>query len=224
MRSLVLVSVFVFALFLRLSTAKAEEATAASVLSTSSESTARSKPSGLSLTPMIGTAQYSGDWHDHIRNHINFGVALEMPFDQHFAGELELGYSKSTITYSNYAHDFKQYTAGANAKAYLTRQSVVRPYVGLGILSVTYADMTHGPRFTRLGSYNHTVWSGQLLAGAEASLSEKISVGVRGSWIVPVINRAEVQNSGLAAFNYYDEAAAINTSFMKLVAHVTFAL
>jgi hypothetical protein len=168
---------------------------------------------------MVGGADYFGRWGSHIGNAYVFGLALDVPITSRLSLEVEGSRAEYNITYSNFIHDFNQSTVGGNAKLYLLRDQLVQPFVGAGIMGVYYENMSHGPAYP-YSSYNHWLGAGQLLAGADVSLTEDLALGLRTSWIIPMFNRPTTADNGRFSFPYYEEAAAINTSFYRIMGSV----
>lgn len=180
----------------------------------------------VSLIPMVGGSMYATRWNDHIGNSYTFGLAVDVPVSPLVSAEIEGGYARYNISYSYnpayvYNHDFDQFLLGVNTKIYLIR-GVFRPYIGGGLTGVYYDNMTHGPYYP--GRYSQWIGMGQLLTGADISLSDDIAIGARGAWLIPMFNRPVTSDNGVYSQPYYEEAGAINTSFYKLMATLKVAL
>ena len=170
----------------------------------------------LAIIPMAGGSGYQGNWNNHIGNAYSLGLALELTVSQVLALEGEVGYGRYNISYSYFSHDFNQYNYGGNAKFYLTR-GLIQPWIGLGVMGVSYQNMSRGP-YSNQGRYDETIGAGQLLAGADIALGSSVALGLRGAYIVPLFNRPNTFNNGAYAYPYYEEAAAINSAYYKLMA------
>jgi hypothetical protein len=184
----------------------------------------------VAIIPMIGTSAFSGRWSINTSNDYNFGLGLEFPVTRLFSIEGEGSYGSYQLAYTNtvapgpgFRHHFDQYLMGANAKLYFW-QAMLRPYVGAGLDAIYYANMNRGPYdpnpFSRLQSYNQMIGAGQLLAGLDCAFSQSISIGVRGSWLVPFINTPPTGDTvgvaGPGAAPGYEEANLINASFYRV--------
>jgi hypothetical protein len=191
----------------------------------------------VAIIPMLGTSAFSGRWSINTSNDYNFGLAVEAPISRLFSIEAEGAYGSYQLAYTNtvspnaaFAHRFDQYLLGANGKLYFW-QAMFRPYVGAGLDAVYYSGMNHGPYdpnpLTRMASYNQLIGAGQLLAGMDVALAQSISVGVRGSWLVPFINTPTtgdtVGAAGPGAAPGYEEANLINASFYRVQGTVRIA-
>lgn len=177
---------------------------------------------GLSLIPMAGGTSYAGSWNNHIRNSYTFGAALELSIIPLLSIEAEVGQGRYYINYSNYGHNFTQYTYGGTAKFYLTR-GLVQTYAGAGILGLTYQNMTHGMYSN--STYDTSLGAGQALVGADIALSNQVSLGVRGSYIQPLFNRpATVNNSPYMNPQYSEESSAMNSAMYRLMGAVKISL
>jgi len=172
----------------------------------------------IAITPMIGSLMYVGPWNNHIGNSYLLGLGLEVPLTRIFSLELEGSYADNNITYFNYIHDFQQYSLGGHAKFYLFR-GPIRPFLGMGLMGLYYEDMSLGVtapnRF-----YNQWVGAGDLLAGAEVEITDNIAVGGRAAWIVPIFNRPLTSDNGYMSMPGFEESAAINTTFVRLMGTV----
>jgi len=177
---------------------------------------------GVTLTPMIGGSGYVGEWGNHIQNSYQFGLAVDMPLGI-VSVEAEGGHGRYGIAYSHFKHYFNQYNVGANLKAVIVRSGIVHPYVGAGLMGLYYANMNRGPQYSYL-SYNHWLGSGQVLFGAEVEVASDIAVGIRGSYVVPLINRPHTADNGVYSLPYFEEAAAINTSTYRIMGTVSILL
>lgn len=176
---------------------------------------------GISLIPMAGGTMYQGSWNSHIRNNYTFGVALELSIIPALALEVEAAQGRYYISYSNYGHNFTQYTYGGSAKFYLTK-GLVQTYLGAGVLGITYQNMTYG--INSLSTYDRSIGAGQALAGAEIALSHQVSIGVRASYIAPLFNRVSVMSNGGYAVPSYEEYSAMDTAMYRLMGAVKITL
>lgn len=175
----------------------------------------------ISISPMVGATMYQGAWRNHIENSYTLGVAMEVSLIPALALEAEFAQGRYYISYSNYGHNFTQYTYGGNAKVYLTR-GTVQTYVGGGILGITYQNMTYG--MNSFTTYDRTVGAGQAIAGVDLPLSEKVAIGIRGSYIVPLFNRVPVESNGYMASQGFEDAAAMDTAMCRLMGALKISL
>jgi hypothetical protein len=202
----------------------AEDAAAASVLGTRQQRYENGGPH-YALTPMLGSSLYYGQWSNFVSNTLSFGMLLEIPIDRTFAFEAEGGYGRYRITYSGQAHHFDQYNLGGNLKAYLA-QGPVRPYVGGGLMALGYTDMlgidpnTMAPFITR---YNKWVGAGQIVGGLDIAVTDSVSIGGRGAWIIALFNRPYTMDNGYVSNPAFGDAAAINTAYFKILGTVRVA-
>ena len=178
------------------------------------------------LTPMVGGSLYSNYWNSvNVTNSFSLGLGLEIPVSYLTSVEAEGDYSRNWISYytyatgSNVSHHFGQASLGGNLKFYLTKQ-VFRPYVGAGLMALNYHHM-----YSSAYNYYYDQWvgAGQLIAGADIAVSDKITIGARGAWIVPMFNRADAGYGNLTQGGY-EEASVINNSFYKILGTISFAL
>jgi len=176
-----------------------------------------------SITPMIGGVIYGGGWKDYVNNTVSLGVAIDIPVSYLLSFELEGGYARFTRSFLwGQGRGFDVWDGGGSLKVYFTR-GVVRPYVGAGMLANYYDGMMFPGTYGRLAS-SQLIGSGQLLGGAEISLSEGISIGARAAWIVPMINRPYTFDNAFTPAPGTADASMINTSFYKLMGTVSIAL
>lgn len=173
------------------------------------------------LIPMLGGSRFAGRWGDHISNRYNLGLILEIPVVPALAFEVEGGFGRYNIAYSYYGHDFNQYQLGANIKIYIIR-SFIQPYIGGGVAALYFENMTRGPR--GLSPYHEWVGNGQLFAGADVNLSERLAIGVRGSWLTPLIHRPITADNGFNSYPYFEEAAAMNTNQFRFMGSLRVSL
>lgn len=185
---------------------------AASVLGT-----AQSSPSSLSasIIPTIGGTAYTGDWYDHVRNSYTFGLILDVPASDRLSIEVEGTYGQSHATYSNYGHDFNQYSIGGNGKYFLSR-NVLQPYIGAGMTALFYENMSFGPTFPN-ARYSQWMGAAQAIAGLDVEVSRNTAVGVRGQWVVPIVNRPGVIDNGTFAYPRYEDASLMNNTFFRFM-------
>lgn len=178
------------------------------------------KPSttaGLSLIPMVGTTAYQGNWNNHITNSYSLGIALELSLIPLLSLEIEAGHGRYYISYSSYGHHFNQYTYGGTAKFYINR-GIVQTYIGGGVLGISYQNMTRG--MSSFSTYDYTVGAGQIIGGADIALSNNVSIGIRGGYIVPLFNRPRVISTTTYAYPEFEEAAAMDTAMYRLMGAV----
>lgn len=175
----------------------------------------------VSIIPLLGATAFNGNWYDHVKNSYTMGLALDLPATNNFSVEAEGYYAKSSVQYGYFSHDFNQYSMGLNGKYYLSR-STFQPYLGAGMSAIDYENMSYGP--TAPGrSYSRWIGAAQGIAGMDVTLSQQVAVGIRGAYIVPVINRPSVANDGRYALPHYEEASLINNTHMKLMGTARFA-
>jgi hypothetical protein len=174
------------------------------------------------LTPMFGYSSYVGRWRYHTTNPATVGLILEAPVSRNFSLEVEGSYAKHGITYSSYSHNFDLYGIGAGGKLYLMK-GVLSPYIGAGLMGLYYDGMSRGPSLP-FQYYDHWLGSGQLTAGGDIALSREIAIGVRGAYVRPLFNQPATYTNGLYSSPGYEEAAAINTAFWRLMGAVRIAL
>lgn len=179
--------------------------------------TKSSNIAGLSLIPMVGTTAYQGNWNKHITNSYSLGMALELSLIPLLSLEIEAGHGRYYISYSSYGHHFNQYTYGGTAKFYVTR-GIVQTYIGGGVLGISYQNMTRG--MSSFSTYDYTVGAGQIIGGADIALSNNVSIGIRGGYIVPVFNRPRVISTTVYAYPEFEEAAAMDTAMYRLMGAV----
>jgi opacity protein-like surface antigen len=185
----------------------------------------RSEPTAthVALIPMVGGSDYKGAWGDHITHSYSLGLALEVPSSSNLAFEIEGAYNRFNTQYLQlssfarpYSHDFNQYTIGGNAKLYIVR-SQINPYIGAGAAALIYENMDHGNPFTK---YNQTIGAGQLMAGADVNVSEQVAVGLRGTYLVPVLNRPDTASQGRNAMAGFEDASLMNESQYRVLGTV----
>jgi hypothetical protein len=175
----------------------------------------------ISITPMAGGTAYAGAWNSHIHNSYTLGVAMELSIISSLAIEAEVATGRYYIAYSNYGHNFTQYTYGGTAKVYLTR-GVVQTYLGAGVLGLTYENMTYGPNSS--STYDQYIGAGQAIAGAELAVTSNLSIGIRGSYIAPLFNRPQAISNGANAAHGYEEASAMDTAMYRCLGTVKISL
>lgn len=174
------------------------------------------------LIPMAGASGWLGNWNRHITNPYSVGLVLEAPITRNFSLEVEGSYARYGISYSLYAHNFDLYGIGGNGKIYLTR-GVFNPYVGGGIMGLYFDGMSRGPSLP-YQSYNHWLGSGQLMAGGDIALSRDVSIGMRGAYVRPLFNQPATYHNGFSPNPGYEETAAINSAFFRVMGAVRVAL
>lgn len=188
---------------------------AASVLGTSQR---EESSHSASITPLVGGTAYNGRWYEHVKNSYTFGLLLELPASERFSIEAEGMYARSNVSYAYYGHDFDQYSIGGNGKLYLSR-SIIQPYVGVGATALLYDNMTFGPKHPQ-GKYSRWIGAAQAIAGLDLEVAKRTAVGIRGQWVVPVLNRPGVADNGVYAYPYYEEASLMNTTFFRVMGSV----
>lgn len=177
------------------------------------------------ITPMVGLANYYGAWGEHVSNTYSLGLGLEVAMNSLISFEVEGGYSKYNVGYSYYRpysnqyhfykHDFNQYNIGANTKLYISR-SFIQPWIGVGAMGLYYENMT---RDAANPYYSTNQWVGaiQPLAGVDVEVVKGFAVGMRGSYIIPLINKPQTADNGVVSAPYFEEASLMNTSFYKVM-------
>jgi opacity protein-like surface antigen len=167
---------------------------------------------GLSATisPTVGMSGIAGSHQDEMTNKLTAGFALDVPITQKFSAELEGLYSINQIQ----RHDVEALSFGANGKYYFSRK-FFSPYVGAGIAALCYQNLSMGA-VNPTGRYNEWIGAGQLLAGVDFNISSKVSIGVRGSGVMPLFSRPDVPSSV--------EAAVVDSFLYRAMGSVRFAL
>lgn len=188
-----------------------------------------SKGTRATLAPQIGTTGMFGRYKDNVSTSISVGAALDIPVSKKVSAEIEGTYTRNEMKYAMpsrgnqiHQHPFDSFSIGANGKYYFVRK-VFSPYVGLGVAGICYQNLSRGA-LNPAGYYNEWIGTGQLMAGMDINLSQKVSIGVRGSGFVPLFSRPEVRESGGASLPGYEEAAAIDSLFYRALGTVRFAL
>lgn len=192
------------------------ETTSATTLQ-AAEASESDSSQALTITPMVGTLGYVGRWGRHVDNRYAFGLALEQPLGERFGVELEGDYSRSYISYSSFGHYFNRYGLAGNGKLYLMR-GTFNPYVGAGLQANLYQNMSQGPTFP--ANYDHWLGSGQVMAGGDVKVSNGVMIGVRGAYSHPLINKPLTVHNQVQSFPRYEESAAINTGFYRVLGAV----
>lgn len=172
-----------------------------------------------SLTPMIGGTGYATRWNEHIGNSYTFGLALDVPLNGYLSAEIEGSYGRFDISYLSLIHNFNQYTMGGSLKVSPLAHKIFHPYAGAGMLAVDYDNML-GFHDGIYGPYNQWIGSLQGFLGCDASVTQELALGIRGSYVIPVINRPTTLDNGYSSAPGYEEAAAINTSFYRVMGTV----
>lgn len=192
----------------------------------------KSKPS-MRIIPMGGAGDYVGAWGINTKNNYSFGIATEFLTDSPVAIELEGGYANYSLAYTSLAepstgylgarlmsHNFDQFNLGANAKFYMS-QGTIRPYFGAGLHGVYYAGMQQRLPGDFIRQYDEIVGSGQLLVGADVTIAKQTSLGLRGSWMIPVLDKPVTRDSGDHAAPGFEEAGLIGASYYKILGTVS---
>jgi outer membrane protein W len=204
------------------------------VLLETSQIKAASAPGATTLSPLLGGAQFQGPWSVNVRNQYTFGLALDIPVTKYFSFEIEGGYGNYRIAYTPnpnllVAYSFNQFLLGGNAKVHLTSsQSLVRPFVGAGLSALYYEGMSRMMPDGSRAAHEHLLGAANLMVGVDVKLSESVSVGARGTYLMPLINRPFTANavgaSGLQAAAGYEETGFMNASMFRLLGSVSIAL
>ncbi len=212
----------------------AEVASAGSVLLETSQIKAPSAAGSTTLTPLLGGSQFQGPWSVNVRNQYTFGLALDIPVTKYLSFEIEGGYGNYRIAYTPnpnllVAYSFNQFLLGGNAKVHLTSsQSLVRPYVGAGLSALYYEGMSRMMPDGSRAPYEHVLGAANLMVGLDVKVSESVSVGARGAYLMPLINRPFTANamgaSGLQAAPGFEETGFLNASMFRLLGSVSIAL
>jgi len=185
-------------------------AAAPAVLSTVASEALSSRP--LSITPVAGVTAFQGAWYNHIANRGTVGLILDIPIFSILSLEAEAQYGRFNLSYSNYGHNFNQYTGGANAKVTLGN-GLFQPYLGAGMMAVYYEGMTNTGYSSNIA--NQVIGAGQVVAGLDLNLLGGVSVGARGELLHPLSNLPQV-NGGLGS----QDAAAMNSNFYRILGTV----
>lgn len=175
-------------------------------------------PSRTAITPMVGVSDYYGNWGSHIDNDYTLGLGLEVALNPFLGIEIEGGYGRYNIAYQSYRHNFNLYQVGGNGKFYFSR-SVLQPWIGFGVTGLYYENMSRGPSFP-YSSYNQWVGAIQPMAGVDVEIVKGLAIGARGAYVIPTFNKPTTYDNGYTAYPYYEESAAMNTSFYKIMADV----
>lgn len=166
----------------------------------------------MSITPVAGVTAFQGAWYNHIANRGTVGLILDIPIVSILSLEAEAQYGKFNISYSNYGHNFNQYTGGANAKLTLG-SGLFQPYLGAGMMALYYEGMS-GNGYSYNG--NRVIGAAQAIAGLDLNLLGGIAVGARGELLSPVTNLAQVNGGAAGA----QDAAAMNSNFYRILGTV----
>lgn len=209
-------------------------ASASGVLLETSEVKAPSAVGSTTLTPLMGGSQFQGPWSVNVRNQYTFGLALDIPVTKYFSFEIEGGYGNYRIAYTPnpnllVAYSFNQFLLGGNAKVHLTSsQSTIRPFVGAGLSALYYEGMSRMMPNGARAPYEHVLGAANLMVGLDVKLSDSVSVGARGAYLMPLINRPFTANSvgasGLQAAPGFEETGFLNASMFRLLGSVSIAL
>ncbi len=176
----------------------------------------------LALIPMMGVSGWTGRWNQHVTNSLAYGLILEAPISRNFSLEIEGSYAQYNISYSSFGHNFDLYGLGGNGKIYLAR-GTFSPFIGAGLMGLYFDNMSRGPSYPYQG-YNHWLGSLQLMAGGDIALSRDISLGLRGAYVRPLFNQPATFTSGYYTNAGFEESAAINSAFFRLMGAVRIAL
>ncbi len=213
--------------------ATASESNADAYIQTSVAAVEPSTAKSVGITPMFGGAIFGGDWKENTRNQYGLGLALELPVSTYFAFEVEGGYNNYKISYLQgsgetasvvYNRDFHIVLLGANGKIYLTKTRL-RPYIGAGVMGMLYHNM-YGVTPSGIGTYSAFVASANLLFGADMSITETVSIGARGSYLIPALNRpfsasATSASGEVTAAPGLEEASLMQSKLWRIMGTVT---
>lgn len=189
----------------------------------------------LSLTPLVGGSVWQGAWSGHVYNQIpSLGLDLNIPVSRLFSAEIEGGYGNFIANYGNGMMSapgapfiFNQYLLGASGKVYFT-EGAVRPYLGAGLMAVAYDNMFQLSNSILQPGYVPITGDANLMAGVDFRVAEGISIGAKGQWLIPFINRpyapAIPTGMGVIAAPGYEQAAMVSSGFFRLMGAVTFKL
>jgi outer membrane protein W len=209
-----------------------EAGDAASVLGTKYHGESDYEKYKFSLSPLIGGTGYTGNWYSHISNKYTFGLAAEYHFTPYIAGELEAGYAQYNIGYApgmapwtgGFTHNFDQWDVGLSGKVYPLPYSRFKPFVGIGLMVVDYEHMRYQVA-NPFSQYGATIISTQLMAGMDVNVNDRVSLGARGSYVIPTFNTpATSQTPWGTASPGFEEADAINTGFFRVMGNVKVGL
>jgi outer membrane protein W len=185
-----------------------------------------------SLSPMVGGTGYAGNWYGHISNKYTFGLAAEYHFTPYIAAELEAGYAQYSIGYApamapwygGFTHNFDQWDVGLSGKFYPLPYSRFKPYLGAGLMVVDYEHMRYQVA-NPFSQYGATILSTQLMAGLDVNVTDRVSIGARGSYVIPTFNTpATSQTPWGTAAPGFEEADAISTGFFRVMGNVKVGL
>ena len=187
-------------------------AAAPAVLSTVANASDVLSSRPLSITPVAGATAFQGAWYNHISNRGTVGLILDIPIFSIFSIEAEAQYGRFNLSYSNYSHNFSQYTGGANAKVTLGN-GLFQPYLAAGMMAVYYQGMANTGYTNNIA--NQMVGAGQVVAGLDLNLLGGVAVGARGELLHPMTNLPPV-NGGTGS----QDAAAMNSNFYRILGTV----
>jgi hypothetical protein len=166
----------------------------------------------VSITPVAGATAFQGAWYNHISNRGTVGLILDIPIFSILSIEAEAQYGRFNLSYSNYSHNFSQYTGGANAKVTLGN-GLFQPYLGAGMMAVYYQGMANTGYTNNIA--NQMVGAAQVVAGLDLNILGGVAIGARGELLHPVTNLPQV-NGGLGS----QDAAAMNSNFYRIMGTV----
>lgn len=187
---------------------------------TSNYSASSSDSSGsLSLTPMVGASFFTNNWWTNVTNSYSTGLLFEIPISSLFSVEVEGDYARYWIQYGPTNHAFNQFGLGSNGKFYLVQNSILRPYVGAGLVALDYDGLMGINQYTGAwGPYNQWLGAGQVIAGAEVSLTSDVALGVRGTWGIPLMGRPQYMvPNGIAPRVGDVERAVVDSQYIRVM-------
>jgi len=194
-------------------------AAAPAVVSAVASEAVSSRP--VSITPVAGVTAFQGSWYNHVSNRGTVGLILDIPLISILSLEVEGQYGRFNLSYSNYGHNFNQYTGGANGKVTLS-QGILQPYLGAGMMAVYYEGMNTGNTYMNNnggGSTSRVVGAAQAMAGLDLKLLGGIALGARGEILHPMSNLPQMsgglgaQDAGAMRSNFYRILGTVKVSF-----------
>ncbi len=177
-----------------------------------------SSESSLQISPNYGISFLGTPYNNYaVGSSGTFGLNVETPLSHVFAAEFEGGYGKYSIVYGPVSHNFNQFLLGSSLKAYLFKVDTFRPYLGAGLVGLEYDGTVCGLPSAPCGQVEG---AGEFYAGADLGIMKGFSIGARGSWIVPFLNRPDYVTVNNSVLPGDEERAAMASNIYRISGNV----
>jgi hypothetical protein len=128
----------------------------------------------LNLTPMLGGTFYAKESYTSLQNSYTLALVVGVPVEEQWNVEIEGVVSENRLQrYYGSGYATTEYGMGSNIQ-FNPLKGIFRPYLGSGLMGLYSNEEAWVP-----------AWQGNL--GSDVFVSDSVGLGLRGSYVVPVL-------------------------------------